>query len=121
MRMHLQFSPLAAWLILAGAVATLFPLSLEYITAILATAAVLSIVWLPGRRLRSGPFLILYTTTATLALVVSLPLPTAWHPLPRLLLALGIWGVLLTAPLAALLTHLLRTARPHDPRQHRGQ
>lgn len=110
MKMTLHPSPLAAWLLLATAVTTLFPLKLEHVITMLIAAALLSVIWLPGRRMRSAPFVVLYALTAVLALTVPLPLPGNWHPLVRLLLTLGAWGLVLALPLAGLLAYLLRTA-----------
>lgn len=113
-----RLPPLAAWLILAGASLTLFPLHLEHLYSILIATIALSISWLPGRRYRSAPFLALYALTALTALNVPLPLPNAWHPLVILILTLTIWGAVLTVPLSILIFYLLRTARPNHTRHH---
>ena len=114
-----KLSPLAAWLILTAAVATIFPLKLEYLWSILITTTLLAMLWLPGRRIRSAPFLLLYIVTALLALSISLHLPTTLHPLAKLLLTLLAWGLILTIPLSGLIYYLLRTARTNNPRQDR--
>jgi hypothetical protein len=115
MKPYLHLSPLAAWLLLLGSVSTLLPLTLEQLTIVLVLAAVLSVVWLPGRRLRSAPFVLLYAATAFLAITVPLPLPAGWHPLTKLLTALTFWGLILALPLAGLLAYLVRSApHPHQ-------
>ncbi|MBI4022146.1 MAG: hypothetical protein HY372_02220 [Candidatus Andersenbacteria bacterium] len=108
-----RLSPLAAWLILSGAVATLFPRTIEQTQLILAAAMLLSIFWLPGRRYRSAPFLFLFALVALLALNVRIPLPISWHPLLKLLLRLLIWAALLNIIISSLIAYLLRTAH-HD-------
>jgi hypothetical protein len=117
--MKLHASPLAAWLLLAGSAATLLPLTLEQVLLILLVAAVLSVIWLPGRRLRSAPFLLLYAGTAVAAVMITIPLPAHWHPLARLLVTLLIWGLALALPLAGLLAYLMRSAQ--GTREHGGQ
>lgn len=107
-----RLSPLAAWLILAGAVVTLFPLNLEQIQIILAAAMLLSVFWLPGRRYRSAPFLFLFALVALLALNVNIPLPASWHPLLKLIFSLIIWAALLNILLGSLIAYLLRTSYP---------
>lgn len=114
-----RLSPLAAWMILAGASATFFPLRLEQLYVILMAAMLLSALWLPGRRYRSAPFLALYAGTALLALNLTIPLPSSWHPILRLIVILGIWTVVLIIPLSVLLILLLRTARTRYASRHR--
>lgn len=104
-------SPLAAWLILAGALITLFPLKLEHLEIILILVTLLSLPWLPKKRLRSAPFLLLYIVFAILALKLPLPLPISWHPIAQLLIVLFIWVSLLYIPLSILLYYLLHTAK----------
>jgi hypothetical protein len=110
MNIRFSLSPVAAWFILAGAVATLFPLRLEHIQMILAATALLAAAWLPGRRLRSAPFLLVYLITAALALKVSLPLPGSSHPVASLLLVLAVWAIVLIIPLSSFMYYLFRTA-----------
>lgn len=117
MKASFSLSPLAAWLLLAGAVTTLFPLTLEQTLIILIITAALSIVWLPGKRLRSAPFVVLYAATALLALIIPVPLPAVWHPLAKLLVTLCLWGLVLALPLAGLLAYLFRTREPNRSRQ----
>lgn len=115
-----RVSPIAAWLVLGGAAASLFPLQLEGLYAILLGTMLLSVIWLPGRRLRSAPFLALYTITAIMALNVHVPLPSTWHPLVRLLLTVAAWAIPLIVSLAFIIAYLLRTARPNHAR-HRSR
>ena len=107
----LKPSPLAAWLILAGALITLFPLKLEHLEIILITVTLLSLPWLPKKRLRSAPFLLLYVVFAIMALNIPLSLPTSWHLLTQLLTSLVIWALLLTTPLSLLVYYLFHTAQ----------
>lgn len=117
----LRLSPLAAWLILAGALATLFPLRLEHIEIIFILTTLLTLPWLPRLRRRSAPFLLLYVAFAILALKVSLPLPNSWHPIARLLFIILFWALSLIIPLSILIYYLFRTALPNRTSQHPRQ
>lgn len=117
----LRPSPLAAWLILASALATLFPLRLEHIEIIFALTTLLTFPWLPRLRRRSAPFLLLYVAFALLALKVPLPLPNSWHPVARLLFITLFWALSLTIPLSILVYYLFRTARSNHTGQHPRQ
>lgn len=117
----LRLSPLAAWLILAGALATLFPLRLEHIEIIFALVTLSTLPWLPRLRRRSAPFLLLYVTFAILALKIPLPLPNSWHPIARLLLVIIFWALSLIIPLSILIHYLFRTDRSNHARQHPRQ
>lgn len=117
----LRLSPLAAWLILAGALATLFPLRLEHIEIIFTLTTLLTLPWLPRLRRRSAPFLLLYVVFAILALKVPLPLPNSWHPVAQLLFIILFWALSLIIPLSVLVYYLFRTAGSNHARQHPGQ
>lgn len=117
----LRLSPLAAWLILACMLATLFPLRLEHIEIIFVLVTLLTLPWLPRLRRRSAPFLLLYVAFAILALKVPLPLPNSWHPVARLLFIMLFWALSLIVPLSILVYYLFRTARPNHAGQHPRQ
>lgn len=116
-----KLSPLFAWLILAGALTTLFPLKLEHLEIVLILVTFLSLPWLPKKRTRSAPLLLLYVAFAILALILPLPLPISWHPLTQLLLILIIWAFFLYIPLSIFLYYLFRTALAQDTHQHTRQ
>lgn len=116
-----RLCPLAAWLILAGALITLFPLKLEHLEIIIILVTLLSLSWLPKKRLRSAPFLLLYVAIAILALNVSLPLPNSWHPLAQLTFVITFWALALSVPLATLVYYLFHTARAQDASYHSRQ
>lgn len=116
-----QLSPLAAWLVLAGCLATLFPLKLEQLEIILISVALLSLLWLPKKRTRSAPLLLLYAASAVLALKLPLPLTASWHPLAQLLFILFVWASLLCVILSILFYYFFLTAAGQGTKQHTGQ
>jgi len=116
-----RLTPLVGWLILALAVATLFPLKLEHLTALFIATTILSLIWLPGRLRRSIPFLLIYVSVAFLALTIPIPLPSTWNPLATLLTILIIWSTVLILSLSVLMSYLLRTASPQHSHQHQRQ
>ena len=117
----LKLPPLAAWLILAGALATLFPLRLEHIEIIFALVTLSTLPWLPRQRRRSTPFLLFYVAFAILALKVPLPLPNSGHPVARLLFIMLFWALSLIIPQSILIYYLFRTAGSNHARQHPRQ
>ncbi len=120
-QLTLRLSPLAAWLILAGMLATLFPLRLEHIEIIFVLTTLFTIPWLPRRRRRSAPFLLLYVVFAILALKVPLPLPNSWHSVARLLFVIIFWALSLIIPLSILVYYLFHTAPSNHAGQHSRQ
>ena len=88
-----HFHPLATWLVLAAAIASLFPLPVQFLTVAWLIALTSLIITVLSRH--DLPLLIATAGIPALALLLPLPLPE-WPTVPRLLLILGVWFTLLT-------------------------